>query len=159
MALRNIDFSKYQAEAAKSNRAMCRETSCKVMIGKGDLRIGRMGADYYSWYHAPCCFKTFDNWRIRNKPITSTADIEDFEALSDEHKEIIIQLITGTYVEPPAMSYNPRPKRQCATNVGSASATASNANEEPEEEKTDAGTDNLEVSSTAGKSRKRKAAK
>jgi hypothetical protein len=120
----NIDYSKYQAEAAKSNRALCRETSCKVNIGLGDLRIGRMGSDYYSWYHAPCCWKTFDNWRIRNSRIQSTADIENFEALSDAHKDIIIQLIEGTYIEPPAMTYNPRPKRQCAAKGAAAAPEA-----------------------------------
>lgn len=114
-----LDLSKYQAEAAKSNRAQCRETSCKQNIGLGCLRLGLQRSDSYAWYHAPCAFKTFDNRYLHNKPITKTSDIQDFEKLSEEHQELIHQLIAGTYVEPPSMSYNPRPKRGAAANANS----------------------------------------
>jgi hypothetical protein len=104
----------YQAEAAKSNRAQCRETSCKQNIGIGELRIGVQGSDWYSWYHAPCAFKTFTNRYIRNPKMTSTADISNFDTLSEEHQKIIRELIDGTFVEPEPVRINPRPKRKSA---------------------------------------------
>lgn len=104
----------YCAEAAKSNRAQCRETSCKVNIGKDVLRIGHCTGDYFHWYHAPCAFKTHENRYLKNPKITSPDQIYNYENLSEEHKKLIQELIDGTYVEPPAMSYNPRPKRGCA---------------------------------------------
>jgi hypothetical protein len=103
----------YCTEAAKSNRAQCRETSCKVNIGKGVLRIGHDRGDYFHWYHAPCAFKTHENRYLKNPKITSTDQIYGYETLSEEHQKLIQSLIDGTYVEPPAMSYNPRPKRGC----------------------------------------------
>jgi hypothetical protein len=104
----------YQAEAAKSNRSQCRETSCKQNIGVGELRIGFQGADYYNWYHAPCAFKSFTNRYIRNPKMTSTGDISNFDTLTEEHQNIIRELIDGTYVEPLPVRLNPRPKRKAA---------------------------------------------
>jgi len=103
----------YCTEAAKSNRAQCRETSCKVNIGKGDLRIGCDRGDRFHWYHAQCAFKTHDNRYLANPKITSTDQLYGFEDLSADHKTLLGSLIDGTYVEPPALSYGPRPKRRC----------------------------------------------
>lgn len=100
----------YQAEAAKSNRAQCRETSCKQRIGIGELRIGHQGSDWYSWYHASCAWKTFDNRYIKNPRITSENDISNFDTLSQEHRNIIRSLIEGTYVEPKVERVS-RPRR------------------------------------------------
>jgi hypothetical protein len=115
-----MDLSKYQVELAKSNRAQCRETSCKQNIGKGELRIGLQGADYYSWYHAPCAFKTFTNRYIRNREIKSVDDIQYFDQLSEEHQTVIRQLIDGTYLAPPETRHNPRPKRGAPTTSSAA---------------------------------------
>ena len=115
----------YEAEAAKSNRSVCRETSCKLHIGAGELRIGIQGSDYFSWYHAPCTWKTFINRRICNPEIKSTKAINNFEKLSAKHQVLIQELIAGTYVEPPAMSYNPRPKRTCAATTAVAATVES----------------------------------
>lgn len=114
---KKMDLSKYQAEAAKSNRAQCRETSCKQNIGKGELRLGHQSSDFYSWYHAACAFKTFDNRYIRNTRITSVDQIQYFDQLSEEHQTTLRQLIDGTYVAPPESRNNPRPKRGVAATV------------------------------------------
>jgi len=66
----------YCAVIAKSNRAQCRETSCKLNnIGKGDLKIGCDRVDITLWFHATCAFKTHDNIYIANPKITSTDQI------------------------------------------------------------------------------------
>ena len=121
-----MDFSKYQAELAKSNRSQCRETSCKQNIGKGELRLGYQGGDYYSWYHAACCFKTFANRYIRNTAITSVEQIQYYDQLDEDSKALLCQLIDGTY-QPPAEvpRHNSRPKRGgAAANIATATAVA-----------------------------------
>lgn len=108
-------YKPWQAEAAKSNRAQCHETSCKCNIGKGVLRLGHYQGDnmFISWYHAPCAFRSVLNNRLRNPPITSPEVINGYDTLSAEHKSLIDSLIDGTYVEPPAVDYSNRPKRSC----------------------------------------------
>jgi hypothetical protein len=98
----------YLAQPAKSNRAQCRETSCKQNIGFGELRIGHDRGDVYHWYHAACCFKTFENRYLRNPQILSFHEIDGYDNLSEDHKKIIRDLIAGIYVEPVIVSSRPR---------------------------------------------------
>lgn len=103
----------YQAQVSPSNRAQCHETYCKCNIGKGSLRIGHYQGDnmYISWYHVPCAFRAVENRYLKNPPITID-NINGYDQLSDEHKQLIQSLIDGTYEEPAPISTG-RPKRAC----------------------------------------------
>jgi len=84
------------AEPAKSGRSNCKK--CKGLIDKGTLRLGRVYDNgdriMTSWYHPSC-------WPVPKKNFASVDEIEGWDTLSNEHKQIILDLVPG---KPPRAS-------------------------------------------------------
>lgn len=70
---------------------------------KGMVRIGKIvpnpftesGGDMKEWYHVKCIFEKLDKARATTKKIEDITDLEGWEELQDEEKEIINKYISG----------------------------------------------------------------
>lgn len=97
-----------------AGRAQCRDTDCLERhdqggcrsIEKGCLRIGRRvlmdkdndetgGNIVIMWFHARCIFNTFLRARKSTRNILSELDIEGFDQLLHEDKEMLRKIIDG----------------------------------------------------------------
>jgi len=110
-----INFSlPVSVDVAKSSRTACKWLDCKQVIAKGDLRFTVPG-DYFSYYHAPCLWLSFECNRAAsaNQPVTSTDQIGNYESLNDPHRKVIEDLLSGETkpVVPPYIRTNSRPVR------------------------------------------------
>ncbi|NWV73230.1 DNLI3 ligase, partial [Dasyornis broadbenti] len=86
---------RYCVDYAKRGTAGCKK--CKEKIVKGMVRIGKIvpnpftesGGDMKEWYHVKCIFEKLDKARATTKKIEDITDLEGWEELQDEEKEII----------------------------------------------------------------------
>jgi len=95
------------ASRGGGGQAQCRDTDCLEKINqggvrtieKGCMRIGRRvmleedRPPTMLWHHARCIFNTFLRARKSTRTIESELDIEGFEALNYEEKEILRRII------------------------------------------------------------------
>lgn len=100
------------ASRGGGGRAMCRDKDCLerrdqagvAAIEKGVLRIGhriRTSHDGNSdvwilWYHARCIFNTFTRARKTTRIIQSTDDLEGFDEIRPEDKDLLRRIIAGS---------------------------------------------------------------
>lgn len=92
---------RYCVDYAKRGTAGCKK--CKEKIVKGMVRIGKIvpnpftesGGDMKEWYHVKCIFEKLDKARATTKKIEDITDLEGWEELQDEEKEIINKHIAG----------------------------------------------------------------
>ncbi|XP_067217037.1 DNA ligase 3 isoform X2 [Linepithema humile] len=85
----------FAVERAKTGRAKCKR--CKCVIEKGELRIARFVASFFSdgkltaaWHHVNCLFDAFAKQRATTKRIDDPAeDVKGWELLSDDDKKVI----------------------------------------------------------------------
>ena len=102
--------NKYAADYAK-RVAGCKK--CKAKIGKGELRLAKVVANFFSdgegdmkqYYHAHCLFETFIRARATTRIIEEADDIQGLSDLQQEDKDKLNQLIKGTL----SVSLNPCP--------------------------------------------------
>ncbi|XP_028943113.1 DNA ligase 3 isoform X3 [Antrostomus carolinensis] len=86
---------RYCVDYAKRGTAGCKK--CKEKIVKGMVRIGKIvpnpftesGGDMKEWYHVKCIFEKLDKARATTKKIEDITDLEGWEELQDEEKELI----------------------------------------------------------------------
>ncbi|NXN86021.1 DNLI3 ligase, partial [Bombycilla garrulus] len=86
---------RYCVDYAKRGTAGCKK--CKEKIVKGMVRIGKIvpnpftesGGDMKEWYHVKCIFEKLDKARATTKKIEDITDLEGWEELQDEEKEMI----------------------------------------------------------------------
>ncbi|NWI59388.1 DNLI3 ligase, partial [Calyptomena viridis] len=86
---------RYCVDYAKRGTAGCKK--CKEKIVKGMCRIGKIvpnpftesGGDMKEWYHVKCMFEKLDKARATTKKIEDITDLEGWEELQDEEKELI----------------------------------------------------------------------
>ncbi|NXC36178.1 DNLI3 ligase, partial [Campylorhamphus procurvoides] len=86
---------RYCVDYAKRGTAGCKK--CKEKIVKGVCRIGKIvpnpftesGGDMKEWYHVKCMFEKLDKARATTKKIEDITDLEGWEELQDEEKELI----------------------------------------------------------------------
>ncbi|XP_027754396.1 DNA ligase 3 [Empidonax traillii] len=86
---------RYCVDYAKRGTAGCKK--CKEKIVKGVCRIGKIvpnpftesGGDMKEWYHVKCMFEKLDKARATTKKIEDITDLEGWEELQDEDKELI----------------------------------------------------------------------
>ncbi|NXJ62493.1 DNLI3 ligase, partial [Rostratula benghalensis] len=86
---------RYCVDYAKRGTAGCKK--CKEKIVKGMVRIGKIvpnpftesGGDMKEWYHVKCMFEKLDKARATTKKIEDITDLEGWEELQDEEKELI----------------------------------------------------------------------
>lgn len=70
---------------------------------KGLVRIGKIVPNPFSesagemkeWYHVKCIFEKLERARATTKKIEDITDLEGWEELQDEEKELINKLVSG----------------------------------------------------------------
>ncbi|GAB6028919.1 DNA ligase 3 [Chamberlinius hualienensis] len=96
--------TKFCADYDKRGAAACKK--CKQKISKGSIRLGKMvpnpfsdsGGDMKQWYHVSCLFETFLRARATTKKLEDPSDIEGWEDLKQEDKDLILKEI-ASYTE------------------------------------------------------------
>uniref|UniRef100_A0A669BKY4 DNA ligase n=1 Tax=Oreochromis niloticus TaxID=8128 RepID=A0A669BKY4_ORENI len=86
---------RFLVEYAKRGTAGCKK--CKDKIQKGIVRIGKIVPNPFSesagemkeWYHVKCIFEKLERARATTKKIEDITDLEGWEELQDDDKEII----------------------------------------------------------------------
>uniref|UniRef100_A0A672QQT4 DNA ligase n=1 Tax=Sinocyclocheilus grahami TaxID=75366 RepID=A0A672QQT4_SINGR len=105
---------RYCVEYAKRGTAGCKK--CKDKIMKGLVRIGRIVPNPFSesagemkeWYHVKCIFEKLERARATTKKIDDITELEGWEELQDEDKE----LINKHHVSELAAKANASPKKK-----------------------------------------------
>eukprot|EP00742_Colponemidia_sp_Colp-10_P006695 GILJ01007176.1.p1 GENE.GILJ01007176.1~~GILJ01007176.1.p1 ORF type:complete len:1038 (+),score=252.17 GILJ01007176.1:36-3116(+) len=96
-------MAEFQVEYAKTGRASCKDSKCKLPIAAGTLRLARVAANPFGdvgdtmlkWYHPRCMFNSFTRARASTAKIESEDDIEGFDELKAKDKDLIRNLISG----------------------------------------------------------------
>uniref|UniRef100_A0A4W6CVF1 DNA ligase n=1 Tax=Lates calcarifer TaxID=8187 RepID=A0A4W6CVF1_LATCA len=86
---------RFLVEYAKRGTAGCKK--CKDKIQKGIVRIGKIVPNPFSesagemkeWYHVKCIFEKLERARATTKKIEDITDLEGWEELQDEDKDLI----------------------------------------------------------------------
>uniref|UniRef100_A0A8C9WS21 DNA ligase n=1 Tax=Scleropages formosus TaxID=113540 RepID=A0A8C9WS21_SCLFO len=93
---------RYCVEYAKRGTAGCKK--CKDKIMKGLVRIGKIVPNPFSesagemkeWYHVKCIFEKLERARATTKKIEDITDLEGWEEIEDEDKDLINKHIAAT---------------------------------------------------------------
>ncbi|KAG1957457.1 DNA ligase 3 [Pimephales promelas] len=104
---------RYCVEYAKRGTAGCKK--CKEKIMKGLVRIGKIVPNPFSesagemkeWYHVKCIFEKLERARATTKKIEDITELEGWEELQDEDKELI-----NKHVSELAAKTNASPKKK-----------------------------------------------
>ncbi|KAK1787571.1 hypothetical protein P4O66_016069, partial [Electrophorus voltai] len=111
---------RYCVEYAKRGTAGCKK--CKDKIMKGLVRIGKIVPNPFSesagemkeWYHVKCIFEKLERARATTKKIEDITDLEGWEELQDEDKELINKHVTELVAKTNA---SPKKKVQAKLNT------------------------------------------
>lgn len=98
----DMSEQRFLVEYAKRGTAGCKK--CKDKIQKGMVRIGKVVPNPFSesagemkeWYHVKCMFEKLERARATTKKIEDITDLEGWEELQDEDKELINNRVSGT---------------------------------------------------------------
>lgn len=98
----DMSEQRFLVEYAKRGTAGCKK--CKDKIQKGVARIGKVVPNPFSesagemkeWYHVKCIFEKLERARATTKKIEDITDLEGWEELQDEDKELINNHVSGT---------------------------------------------------------------
>lgn len=101
----NMAEQRFIVEYAKRGTAGCKK--CKDKIAKGIVRIGKVVPNPFSesagemkeWYHVKCIFEKLERARATTKKIEDITELEGWEELQDEDKELINKHVSGTTAE------------------------------------------------------------
>lgn len=93
---------RFLVEYAKRGTAGCKK--CKDKIPKGIVRIAKVVPNPFSesagemkeWYHVKCIFEKLERARAATKKIEDITELEGWEELQDEDKELINKHVSGT---------------------------------------------------------------
>uniref|UniRef100_A0A672M2E3 DNA ligase 3-like n=1 Tax=Sinocyclocheilus grahami TaxID=75366 RepID=A0A672M2E3_SINGR len=104
---------RYCVEYAKRGTAGCKK--CKDKIMKGLVRVGKIVPNPFSesagemkeWYHLKCIFEKLERARATTKKINDITELEGWEELQDEDKELI-----NKHVSELAAKANASPKKK-----------------------------------------------
>lgn len=94
---------RFIVEYAKRGTAGCKK--CKDKIQKGIVRIGKIVPNPFSesagemkeWYHVKCIFEKLERARATTKKIEDITDLEGWEELQDEDKDLINKHVSGSF--------------------------------------------------------------
>lgn len=111
---------RFLVEYAKRGTAGCKK--CKEKIGKGLVRIGKVvpnpfsesAGDMKEWYHVKCIFEKFERARATTKKIEDITDLEGWEELQDEDKELINKCVSDLMTK---VNASPKKKVQAKMNT------------------------------------------
>ncbi|XP_061660399.1 DNA ligase 3 [Syngnathoides biaculeatus] len=111
---------RFLVEYAKRGTAGCKK--CKDKIAKGIVRIGKVVPNPFSesagemkeWYHVKCMFEKLERARATTKKIEDITDLEGWEELQDEDKELINQHVSDLMAK---VNSSPKKKVQAKLNT------------------------------------------
>ncbi|XP_078142978.1 DNA ligase 3 [Centroberyx gerrardi] len=110
---------RFVVEYAKRGTAGCKK--CKDKIQKGMVRIGKVVPNPFSesagemkeWYHVKCIFEKLERARATTKKIEDITDLEGWEELQDEDKELINKHVSDLMAK---VNASPKKKVQAKLN-------------------------------------------
>lgn len=113
---------RFLVEYAKRGTAGCKK--CKDKIQKGIVRIGKVVPNPFSesagemkeWYHVKCIFEKLERARATTKKIEDITDLEGWEELQDDDKEIINKHVSDLMAK---VNASPKKKVQAKLNTTS----------------------------------------
>uniref|UniRef100_A0A7N8Y273 DNA ligase n=1 Tax=Mastacembelus armatus TaxID=205130 RepID=A0A7N8Y273_9TELE len=111
---------RFLVEYAKRGTAGCKK--CKDKIQKGIVRIGKIVPNPFSesagemkeWYHMKCIFEKLERARATTKKIEDITDLEGWEELQDEDKDLINKHISDLMAK---VNASPKKKVQAKLNT------------------------------------------
>uniref|UniRef100_A0A7N6BB43 DNA ligase n=1 Tax=Anabas testudineus TaxID=64144 RepID=A0A7N6BB43_ANATE len=111
---------RFLVEYAKRGTAGCKK--CKDKIQKGIVRIGKIVPNPFSesagemkeWYHVKCIFEKLERARATTKKIEDITDLEGWEELQDEDKEVINKHVSDLMAK---VNASPKKKVQAKLNT------------------------------------------
>ncbi|XP_076606103.1 DNA ligase 3 [Chaetodon auriga] len=111
---------RFIVEYAKRGTAGCKK--CKDKIQKGIVRIGKIVPNPFSesagemkeWYHVKCIFEKLERARATTKKIEDITDLEGWEELQDEDKELINKHVSDLMAK---VNASPKKKVQAKMNA------------------------------------------
>ncbi|KAM9333302.1 DNA ligase 3 isoform 2-T2 [Pholidichthys leucotaenia] len=111
---------RFLVEYAKRGTAGCKK--CKDKIAKGIMRIGKIVPNPFSesagemkeWYHVKCMFEKLERARATTKKIEDLTELEGWEELQDEDKELINKHISDLMAK---VNASPKKKVQAKLNT------------------------------------------
>ncbi|XP_070838327.1 DNA ligase 3 [Chaetodon trifascialis] len=111
---------RFIVEYAKRGTAGCKK--CKDKIQKGIVRIGKIVPNPFSesagemkeWYHVKCIFEKLERARATTKKIEDITDLEGWEELQDEDKELINKHVSDLMAK---VNASPKKKVQAKMNT------------------------------------------
>lgn len=113
---------RFLVEYAKRGTAGCKK--CKDKIAKGIVRVGKIVPNPFSesagemkeWYHVKCIFEKLERARATTKKIEDITDLEGWEELQDEDKELINKHVSDLMAK---VNASPKKKVQAKLNPSS----------------------------------------
>ncbi|XP_069002021.1 DNA ligase 3 [Embiotoca jacksoni] len=117
----DMSEQRFIVEYAKRGTAGCKK--CKDKIPKGVVRIGKIVPNPFSesagemkeWHHVKCIFEKLERARATTKKIEDITDLEGWEELQDEDKEIINKHVSDLMAK---VNATPKKKVQAKMNTG-----------------------------------------
>ncbi|KAM3601077.1 uncharacterized protein V6R79_007367 [Siganus canaliculatus] len=111
---------RFLVEYAKRGTAGCKK--CKDKIQKGIVRIGKIVPNPFSesagemkeWYHVKCMFEKLERARATTKKIEDITDLEGWEELQDEDKDLINKHVSDLMAK---VNASPKKKVQAKLNT------------------------------------------
>ncbi|XP_027886257.1 DNA ligase 3 isoform X1 [Xiphophorus couchianus] len=117
-----LDMSeqRFLVEYAKRGTAGCKK--CKDKIQKGVVRIGKVVPNPFSesagemkeWYHVKCIFEKLERARATTKKIEDLTELEGWEELQEEDKELINKHVSDLMAK---VNASPKKKVQAKLNT------------------------------------------
>ncbi|XP_054902513.1 DNA ligase 3 [Poeciliopsis prolifica] len=116
----NMSEQRFLVEYAKRGTAGCKK--CKDKIQKGIVRIGKIVPNPFSesagemkeWYHVKCIFEKLERARATTKKIEDLTELEGWEELQDEDKELINKHVSDLMAK---VNASPKKKVQAKLNT------------------------------------------
>ncbi|CAJ1063237.1 DNA ligase 3 [Xyrichtys novacula] len=116
----DMSEQRFIVEYAKRGTAGCKK--CKDKIAKGIVRIGKIVPNPFSesagemkeWYHVKCIFEKLERARATTKKIEDITELEGWEELQDEDKELINKHVSDLMAK---VNSSPKKKVQAKMNT------------------------------------------
>ncbi|XP_034539096.1 DNA ligase 3 isoform X2 [Notolabrus celidotus] len=116
----DMSEQKFLVEYAKRGTAGCKK--CKDKIAKGIVRIAKVvpnpfsesAGDMKEWYHVKCIFEKLERARATTKKIEDITELEGWEEMQDEDKELINKHVSDLMAK---VNASPKKKVQAKMNT------------------------------------------
>ena len=145
-----------KVQYAPGSQASCKNAKCKQKILKGELRIGIGASNHFGdgddlvWgYRHLCCFTAI---QIKNakKDEKTVSDIEGYDELQKEDKNLVKQLLKGDLVDKKKLI------GKTGKLAGDSDDDSDDDSDESSDESSDSSTESSDSSSSSDKKKKRR---